>query len=397
MGGHAICPDGIVLNMLPFAHLELDAERWLLRAGAGARWSAIVPFLDARGFSPQVMQSNNDFTVGGSLSVNCHGWQARRPPIAGTVESLRVMIPDGTIVRCSRTENTERFALVLGGYGLFGIILEAELRVVPNERYRSEAEALTAATFAVRFAATVDDETPMAYGRLCIVPGDLFLKEAILTRFRKAPCQASEIPPLGGLSYTGLRREVFRAQIGSNAGKELRWKAEKKLGETVGNSFVSRNQLFSEPADVYAERNADRTDILHEYFVPVGHMEEFLTRVRAIVPRYRVDLLNVTVRHVLEDHDARLRYADQEMFALVMLFNQPRQADADGIMETFTREMIDAALSCGGRYYLPYRLHATVEQFHRAYPQAAAFFAKKRELDPDGLLQNQFYRKYGNP
>ena len=57
--------------------------------------------------------------------------------------------------------------------------------------------------------------------------------------------------------------------------------------------------------------------------------------------------------------------------------------------------MIDAALACGGRYYLPYRLHATPEQFDRAYPQASAFFAKKRTYDPDGVFQNQFYLKYG--
>ena len=64
-------------------------------------------------------------------------------------------------------------------------------------------------------------------------------------------------------------------------------------------------------------------------------------------------------------------------------------------MRIFTREMIDAALDCGGRYYLPYRLHASDAQFRRAYPQAAEFFAKKRHYDPDGVWSNQFYRQYG--
>ena len=82
------------------------------------------------------MQSDNSFTVGGSLSVNCHGWQYSRPPIASTVESFRLMKADGDIVRCSRTENQELFSLVLGGYGLCGIILEADIRVVRNERLR---------------------------------------------------------------------------------------------------------------------------------------------------------------------------------------------------------------------------------------------------------------------
>ena len=80
-----------------------------------------------------------------------------------------------------------------------------------------------------------------------------------------------------------------------------------------------------------------------------------------------------------------------------MLFNQPRTIAADEAMRVFTSAMIEAALDCGGRYYLPYRLHASPEQFHRAYPQAAELFAKKRQHDPDGVFRNQFYLKYGSP
>ena len=68
---------------------------------------------------------------------------------------------------------------------------------------------------------------------------------------------------------------------------------------------------------------------------------------------------------------------------------------ADEAMRVFTSEMIDAALDCDGRYYLPYRLHASAEQFNRAYPRAEEFFAKKRHHDPAGIFRNQFYLKYG--
>ncbi len=394
MGGHTICPDGVVVNMLPFRRLELDKEARLLRAGAGARWSEVIPYLDERGFSVGVMQSNNDFSVGGSLSVNCHGWPCNRPPIASTVEALRVMLADGRVRRCSRAENAELFGLVLGGYGLCGIILEAELRVVPAERYRLEAEVLPTGRYTARFAERADDTAGMAYGRLCVTPGPLFLREAIQTVFRR---EAGPVPPLEKLSYHGLRREIYRAQIGSNAGKELRWRAEKLASERMQGKVFSRNQLLNEPAEVYQEQNADRTDLLHEYFIPVARFEEFLGRARAIVPRHQVDLLNVTVRNVREDRDSFLRYADQDQFAFVMLFNHPRAAEAEPAMEAFTRAMIDAALDCGGRYYLPYRLHATPEQFRRAYPQAATFFARKREYDPAGLFRNQFYAKYAAP
>ncbi|MEM7015367.1 MAG: FAD-binding protein, partial [Verrucomicrobiota bacterium] len=83
------------------------------------------------------------------------------------------------------------------------------------------------------------------------------------------------------------------------------------------------------------------------------------------------------------------------MIALVMLFLQERSENAEAKMQTLTQEMIDSALKHGGSYYLPYRLHATTEQFHEAYPQAREFFEEKRRHDPDELFQNQFYLKYG--
>ena len=146
--------------------------------------------------------------------------------------------------------------------------------------------------------------------------------------------------------------------------------------------------------EVFENRSAASTDILHEYFVPRTRIGEFLNALRRIVREHHGNLLNVTVRSVDTDDDTFLRYADRHMFALVMLFQQPRTTAGDAAMEAMTQEMIDTALSLEGRYYLPYRLHATTDQFHRAYPQARDFFRRKREYDPDELFRNRFYDKY---
>ena len=107
--------------------------------------------------------------------------------------------------------------------------------------------------------------------------------------------------------------------------------------------------------------------------------------------------VNVTVREVETDNDTFLRYADQPMIAFVMFFSQHRTAVADRDMEQMTRELIDAALHSGGRYYLPYRLHASVEQFRSAYPRSVEFFRLKQQYDPKKLFENEFYMKYASP
>lgn len=395
MGGHTLYPGGVVLDMLPFNGMELDAERKILRVGSGARWSDIIPYLDARGFAVAIMQSNNDFTVGGSLSVNCHGWQHNSPPIASSVESFRLITADGLVRKCSRSENPELFSLALGGYGLFGVILDVELRLVANEVYRGVSRRIPLSDYTKTYREMTRDNprVGMAYGRICVAPKN-FLQEAVIVAFERTNEVPAPMRELGGLNW--LKRLAFRGSVGSDYGKNLRWDLETLVGER-GKSSLSRNEIMNEPSEWFSNRDEKFTEILHEYFVPVDRLAEFVGKVRPIFLKNSPDLLNITVRNVETDTDTVLRYAREEVFGLVMLFDYPADQESDGRMRDFTREMIDAALSCGGTYYLPYRLHATEEQFVAAYPMAREFFARKAEYDPQFLFQNRFFSTYGKP
>jgi FAD/FMN-containing dehydrogenase len=396
MGGHTLYAKGISLDMLHFNRMQFNRETKILTVQSGAKWSDIIPYLNERGYSVAVMQSNNDFSVGGTMSANAHGWQHNSPPFASTVERFRLMLASGKVVECSRQENPELFSLVLGGYGLFGIILDVDLRVVPNETYIAERFVIKSENYVDTYRQRVDGAANigMAYGRLSVAP-ESFLQEAILTTYHQVPQATHAIVSLEKQPDSGLPRTVFRGSIGSDYGKNLRWQLEKIVGGEAGNQ-VLRNQILNRPSTLFENRHQAETDILHEYFIPPKSLEAFLEKCRVIIPQSKQDLLNVTVRNVHQDNDSFLRYADQEVFGLVMLFHQQRTQEAEAKMQVMTQKLIEAALAVGGRYYLPYRLHATPEQFRRAYPQSAKFFALKRKYDPDGIFQNYFYLKYGS-
>ncbi|MGA3106354.1 MAG: FAD-binding oxidoreductase [Terriglobales bacterium] len=395
MGGQTIYPGGIAINMLPFKGMKLNENKTLLHVQAGAKWADVIPYLDKYGRSVAVMQSDNSFTVGGSLSVNCHGWQYGRPPIASTVESFRLMKADGAIVTCSRTENRELFSLALGGYGLFGVILDADLRVVPNTRLRLEQHVVPIGRALQSFARILQSSTnvEMAYARLNITPIKLF-DEALINVFYR---ETGPVPELTAAGSHWLPRLVFRGSAGSPYGKSMRWSAETRIQPELAGTVFSRNLLMNDSADWYLDRSEETTDILHEYFVGQDHAGAFLAAAREIITRDKADLLNVTVRDVKTDPDTFLNYARTDVLAFVMFFSQPRTAAGDVQMQAMTSELIDAVLKVGGRYYLPYRLHATPEQFRQAYPQSDKFFGLKRRYDPHELFQNQFYRRYGQP
>jgi len=77
-----------------------------------------------------------------------------------------------------------------------------------------------------------------------------------------------------------------------------------------------------------------------------------------------------------------------------MSFSQEMTARAEADMARMTRALIEGMIEIGGTYYLPYRPHATLGQFTRAYPRAAEFATAKRALDPQLLFRNALWDRY---
>jgi len=384
MGGQSLPRNGIAASFAAAA-IEPDREKKIYRVSAGARWRDVIRVLDPIGFSPAVTQSNHDFSVGGTLSVNAHGWPVPFGPFGSTLRRFRIMLADGSVLTCSNSENAELFRLAVGGYGLFGIVIDADLAMVENSLLTPVLELMKADAFGRRF---------VAYGRLSVAR-EGFLQQALLVGYRQAPQQPDRLPPPKNSSaFAMLSRSVFRAQIGSERGKRARWMAETRLMPKVGQVALTRNTLLNEPVAALADRDLSRTDILHEYFVAPDRLNDFLAACREIIPAHRQDLLNVTLRYVDADSSSMLTYAPQPRIAAVMLFVQKRTAEADDDMRAMTVKLIDRTLAIGGSYYLPYRLHATRQQMRAAYPRLDEFVIAKRRTDPQLRFRNALWDMY---
>lgn len=392
MGGQAIPRDGRALTV-DDAWIEPDTAAGTYRVNGGARWRDVIAALDPLGFSPAVMQSNHDFGVAATFSVNAHGWPVPFGPMGATVRSVRMVLPDGTLVTASREENADLFAMAMGGYGLVGLIVDLVVDMVPNQRLAPAFARMPASEFPAAFRAAVDDPgIPMAYGRLNVARAALG-QEALLVTYAPTADQ-SGIPAAvesGWLSHGASR--VYRTQVGRERMKDLRWWLEAGLGPRLAGEST-RNSLMNEPVVTLDDRDPTRVDILHEYFVPYDAFDGFLAACRAVIPDAFVELLNVTLRHLEPDTDSWLPHSPGPRIAAVMSFTQEMTARAEADHARMTRALIDRVIGLGGSYYLPYRPHATVAQFTRAYPRAAEFAARKREIDPRLTLRNNLWDSY---
>jgi len=390
MGGQSLPRNGVAITM-DIDRCEPDRKAMTFRVNGGTRWHQVIAHLDRIGMSPAVMQSNSDFGVAATFSVNAHGWPTPYGPFGSTVRSFRIMLADGSILTCSRAENPELFGFVMGGYGLFGIILDLDVDMVENRMMQPHPEIIPAEEFAARFIKAVNDPAiRMIYGRLNVTRGDFF-EEAKLVSYAIAPTPKDGLPPVRRVgAFPFLSREIYRAQVGSERAKAARWFAEKR----ASGGAATRNTLMNEPAVNLENRDRRRTDILHEYFVAPERFNDFIEGCRRIIPKSKSEFLNVTLRHVLKDDTSVLSFAATNRIAAVMSFSQEITPEGEADMIVTTEALIDHVRAIGGSYYLPYRLHARPDQFSSIYPNAARFAERKRHYDPGLLFRNALWDTY---
>ena len=95
---------------------------------SGVLLSEIIEAFLPRGWFLKVTPGTKLITVGGAIASDVHG---KNHHIAGCfsecVESLTLLLPDNTLLKCSRVENIELFKATCGGMGLTGVIVDVEI------------------------------------------------------------------------------------------------------------------------------------------------------------------------------------------------------------------------------------------------------------------------------
>lgn len=397
MGGHAFYQNAVVLDMTSFNKvLAVDPAAKTITVQSGATWGEVIQAANEHDLAVGVMQAYAGFTIGGSLSVNVHESDPRFGPLIETVRSFRLLLADGSIVRVSRTENAELFGLVIGGYGLFGIILDADLALTENHVYQKDERVIDYRDYGSFFQGALGDPTvENVFARLSITPNRSLLREVVVTTYRTTSIAPEPYRALAPSGSVGLKRFFFGLSRSYGWGKRFRWYLQKKHSDRFEPRQISRNNLMNADLSYLAYSSKADTDILQEYFVPLERLAELLDDLRGVVEENRLNLLSATIRYVPRNDESVLSYSGREAsFGVVLYFNVGLGKEAQAETSRWTRTLLDRALEMGGTYYLPYRPYATRDQFLAAYPRAGYFYEKKLQYDPQEIFVNNFYQSY---
>jgi FAD/FMN-containing dehydrogenase len=247
MGGQAFYRNNLVLNMKGFNTIQLNEAQKTITVQSGATWHDIQNFLHPK-YAVKAMQSTDIFTVGGSISVNAHGMDHLAGSVGSSIRAMRLMQADGGIVEVSREQNPELFHLVVGGYGLFGVILDVDLEIVDNDVYETERQVVSYRDFPEIFENEIlpDPNLGLFYGHLSTASASL-LDEMIFYKYTKVDLGDADVPPLGEVSGIKLRRFVFNFSKLGAIPMNIKWYLEKNVEPKLEScTVVPRTRAMAE-------------------------------------------------------------------------------------------------------------------------------------------------------
>ena len=401
MGGQQFCDDGLLIDTRGLDRvLELDTERGLITVEAGIQWPALLEHLSPHPWAIAQKQTGADrLSIGGAIAANVHGRGLTMSPFAADLEELTLVDATGELCRCSRTEHADLFSLVVGGYGLFGVVVTATLRLTRRRTLERVVEVRDLPGLAEAFAARIEEGFLYGDFQFAIDPAsDEFLRRGVFSCYR--PVEDATPIPAG---QKALSREEWAQLLyltHTDKARAFELYAAHYL-QTNGQLYLSDTHQFGDYVDGYhAQLDAamaaphPATEMITEIYVPRARLADFMAEVAADFRETDVDVIYGTVRLIERDEDSFLAWA-REPWACV-IFNLHTVHTPDGLAHSeaaFCR-LIDRAIARGGSYFLTYHRWATVSQVEACYPQFREFLARKLEHDPDERFGSDWYRYY---
>lgn len=170
-GGHIGYPRGLVIDMQHINKIvDFDEKEKTISVQTGATWYDVQKYIDPYNLSVKAMQSYNNFSIGGSLSVNAHGHDVHYGSVINGIRSIKIILADGTLVTADRHNNSDLFSAAIGGYGLLGIITQATIELTENIPLERKIQQCTIKDFKDIFVKTIISDPSVIFYHTNLFP-----------------------------------------------------------------------------------------------------------------------------------------------------------------------------------------------------------------------------------
>ena len=385
----AAATSGVALDLSQWTGITAaDTGTGMVTARSGTTLRALGAELDGLGLAMANLGDIDAQTLAGALSTGTHGTGARLGGLATQVESLELVLADGSVVTCSASSRPELFAAARIGLGALGVIATVTLRCVPSFTLRADERPMPVEEVVEQFdaLAAANDHFEFywfPYGRKALVK-----RNNRLSGGGAAPpgaARAASVPP-----PLPAWRRFWEFEVMENAA----FGTLCRLGRARPRLIPALNRFSSAALSARSY-----TDVSHRVFVTPR-------RVRFVESEYAVP--RESLGHVI----AELRRAVPGLANPVMFPVEVRVAAADDIWLStgYGRESAYIAIhQYAGLPYQAYfdrfesivaevagrphwgKLHSLdAGRLRLLYPRFDEFCRVRAEVDPDGRFGNPY-------
>jgi decaprenylphospho-beta-D-ribofuranose 2-oxidase len=377
--------------------LDFDESTGVLQCEAGVSLLSIIHKFGPRGFFPMISPGTQYVTIGGCIANDIHGKAHHsQGSFVNSVISMRVLLANGEVVNCSRTELPDLFWASFGGMGLLGIILSAEIMLRPVETAYYKESVIKAASLHELMSALDETDKDYAY---TVAMVDVFgrgpgLGRGVLNMGNAA--KLSDLPP--ELQQDPLR---IAPEAKLRVPFELPEITLNPLSIRVVNAFAQLFQAKKKPITHYSDFTYP-LDIVHDWYrgygprgftqyqfvIPFKDGHENMRRIfDAMTSSGQMPFLNV-LKRMGKQSDGHLSFPT-EGYTLAIDF--PVRS---GTVE-LTRRLDAMVLEAGGRIYLGKDSYVEPETFRKMYPRLDEWLAIKSKYDPENIFVSDLSRRVG--
>ena len=185
--------------------ISFDPAAGILRCEAGVLLAEILRLFVPKGWFIPATPGTRLITVGGAIANDVHGKAHHRDGTFGRhVRCFELLRSDGSRLSCSPTENREWYEATIGGLGLTGIILWAEIQLKPVISPYIESETIKCGNLDEFFSVSAESDQEYEYTVAwldCTARGTR-LGRGLFSRGNHAPADMWIKPRTPGHGYT---------------------------------------------------------------------------------------------------------------------------------------------------------------------------------------------------
>jgi len=375
-------------------------------------WKHSLP----RGFWPKVVSGTMFPTLAGTVSANIHGKNNFAVGTIGdAVEEFDIVLADGRLLTCSRTEHAELFHAAIGGFGMLGLLTRVKLgtKRVHSGDLEVTARATTNLADMMQYFEEHKATSDYLVGWIDCFGAGRTLGRGLIHDARYLDEGEDERPLADTLA---LDHQELPANIMGVFPKAEMWEVLKHFANDPGMRLINGAKFVSglfegnRPPVRQAHaafaflldyvpnwKRAYGTGGLIQYqpFVPHATAHDVYSEcLRWSQRKGFVPYLGVFKRH---RPDPFLMTYAQDGWSMAMDFKVTAANRAD--LWEHCRELTEIVLEGGGRFYFAKDLVIGPRDAERMFPaeNLQRFLELKAELDPSGLFVTDLWRRVFEP